>query len=83
MFPVCCFMLLAIDLGFFSFFFCNDQGLDEDVILYSSDEDSSDGSRSSNKCKVKNPEKVTGIVDKNRLATGYHALPHISFANSF
>jgi len=47
-----------------------EKGLDEDVILYSSDEDSSDGSRSSNKCKVKNPEKVTGIVDKNRLATG-------------
>ena len=76
-------MLLMIDMGFFSFLFFKDESLDEDVILYSSDKDSSDGSRSSNKCKVKNPEKVTGIVDKNRLATGYYTSELISFVNVF
>jgi len=48
-----------------------DQNLDEDFIPGSSDEDSSDGSPSSNKCELKKgkePKKIT-VVEKKRPAT--------------
>ena len=65
-------MLLIIDLGFYSLIFYTDQNLDEDFIPGSSDEDSSDGSPSSNKCELKKgkePKKIT-VVEKKRPATG-------------
>jgi len=62
-----------------------DQSLDEDFIPGSSDEESSDGSPSSDKCELKKgkqPKKIT-VVEKKRPATGNYAPQLNSFCNIF